>query len=397
MIAVDNSEWTRNGDYAPTRFSAQNEAVGYLANAKLQENQESSVGLMSMAGNRIEVLISPGREPGQLLNALSRVPISGESNVIGALKTAQLALKNRQNKNQRQRIILFVGSPLTGTDAGELVKLGKLLKKNNVAVDVINFGTENTVNDNTEKLEQLVAAVNTADNSHMVSIPPGPHIFADLVLTSAIMQSGGGGSGIAGVPSAGGAAGGMGGVDADMDPEMAMAIRMSMEEERQRQQKASGADAGAAGGAAGSPAAGAAAAAPMEEDEDALLAQAIALSMQENQDAPMDDAAAAASSQPAASSTAAGAAAASPPAAAASPAASGSASSSAAAAPVASAADIDLAMQDPDFLNSLLAGVPGAAGGQSVDNLLDELTGAQGGAAGSSTEKKDEKKDADKK
>jgi 26S proteasome regulatory subunit N10 len=66
VLSVDNSEWTRNGDYAPTRFSAQNEAVGYLANAKLQENQESSVGLMSMAGNRIEVITSPGREPGQL-------------------------------------------------------------------------------------------------------------------------------------------------------------------------------------------------------------------------------------------------------------------------------------------------------------------------------------------
>lgn len=64
--SVDNSEWTRNGDYAPTRFSAQSEAVSYLANAKLQENQESSVGLMTMAGARIQVLISPGREPGQL-------------------------------------------------------------------------------------------------------------------------------------------------------------------------------------------------------------------------------------------------------------------------------------------------------------------------------------------
>lgn len=64
--SVDNSEWTRNGDYAPTRFSAQCEAVSYLANAKLQENQESSVGLMTMAGARIQVLISPGREPGQL-------------------------------------------------------------------------------------------------------------------------------------------------------------------------------------------------------------------------------------------------------------------------------------------------------------------------------------------
>ena len=157
------------------------------------------------------------------MNSLAKdVRIGGKSNFLAALKTAQLALKNRQNKNQRQRVIMFVGSPIE-TDAGELVKLGKLFKKNNVAIDVINFGTENTTNDNTEKLEQLIAAVNTSDNSHLVSIPPGPHIFADLVLTSAIMQSGGGG-GIAGVPSgagaaaSGGGAGHVGGIDPNMDP-----------------------------------------------------------------------------------------------------------------------------------------------------------------------------------
>ena len=89
MRSVDNSEWTRNGDYAPTRFSAQNEAVGYLANAKLQENQESSVGLMTMAGSRIQVLISPGREPGQLLNSLAKdVKIGGQSNFVAALKVS---------------------------------------------------------------------------------------------------------------------------------------------------------------------------------------------------------------------------------------------------------------------------------------------------------------------
>lgn len=120
---------------------------------------------------------------------------------------------------------MFVASPLVECDVGELVKLGKMFKKNNVAIDVINFGTENTTNDNTEKLEQLIAAVNTADNSHLVSIPPGPHIFADLVLTSAIMQSGGGGGGMAGVPSAAGggasAANHPGGIDPNMDPSVA--------------------------------------------------------------------------------------------------------------------------------------------------------------------------------
>jgi hypothetical protein len=33
---MDNSEWTRCGDYAPTRFQAQADAINLLAGAKTQ-------------------------------------------------------------------------------------------------------------------------------------------------------------------------------------------------------------------------------------------------------------------------------------------------------------------------------------------------------------------------
>jgi 26S proteasome regulatory subunit N10 len=49
-----------------------------------------------------------------------------------------LALKHRQNKSQRQRVVIFSGSPIA-EDEASLVKLGKKLKKNNVAVDVVAF------------------------------------------------------------------------------------------------------------------------------------------------------------------------------------------------------------------------------------------------------------------
>lgn len=84
------------------------------------------------------------------------------------MNVAQLALKHRENKNQRQRVVAFVGSPIVnnttgdvgGDDAGgggggsgggggirkvtedALVKLGKKLRKNNVAVDIVTFGEE---------------------------------------------------------------------------------------------------------------------------------------------------------------------------------------------------------------------------------------------------------------
>lgn len=36
MICIDNSEWMRNGDYTPSRFHAQAEAVNLICGAKTQ-------------------------------------------------------------------------------------------------------------------------------------------------------------------------------------------------------------------------------------------------------------------------------------------------------------------------------------------------------------------------
>ena len=52
---------------------------------------------------------------------------------------AHLALKHRQNKHQRMRIVLFVGSPVH-TDKNKLAAVGKKLRKCNVAVDIVSFG-----------------------------------------------------------------------------------------------------------------------------------------------------------------------------------------------------------------------------------------------------------------
>jgi 26S proteasome regulatory subunit N10 len=72
----------------------------------------------------------------------------------------------------RQRIIVFIASPLTGegVDEESMVKLAKKLKRNNVAVDFVCFGdgieeiefeTEKTV------LQTFIETVNSSDNSYV--------------------------------------------------------------------------------------------------------------------------------------------------------------------------------------------------------------------------------------
>ena len=86
--------------------------------------------------------------------------IVGNSDLTTGINVASLALKHRQNKNQRQRVVVFVGSPVEQTEE-DLVKLGKKLKKNNIAVDIISFGEDV---ENEEKLSKFIEAVNSGDN-----------------------------------------------------------------------------------------------------------------------------------------------------------------------------------------------------------------------------------------
>jgi 26S proteasome regulatory subunit N10 len=65
-----------------------------------------------------------------------------------------------------------------------LIKIAKKLKKNNVAVDIVSFGHEA---DNEEKLAAFHGAVNSNDNSHLVSVPPGP-VLSDVLIGSPIFQ-----------------------------------------------------------------------------------------------------------------------------------------------------------------------------------------------------------------
>ncbi|KAI9189044.1 proteasome regulatory particle base subunit rpn10 [Blastocladiella emersonii ATCC 22665] len=266
VLVIDNSEWMRNGDYTPSRSQAQADAVNLLFNAKTQSNPENTVGLLSTAGKAPEVLVTLTNDIGKILSAMHRVKIGGTANLSTGIQIAQLVLKHRQNKNQRQRVIVFVGSPVA-EDVKDLVRLGKKLKKNNIAIDVVNFGEDQA---NTAKLEAFIEAVNSADNSHLATIPPGPHILSDQLLSTPIL------AGEDGVPA--GLGGGFEfGVDPSLDPELAMALRISLEEERARQEaeaRNNGGGAAAAAPTSAAPAGGDA----MAVDEDAALAQALAMS-----------------------------------------------------------------------------------------------------------------------
>ncbi|KAL6214913.1 hypothetical protein ACLB2K_014345 [Fragaria x ananassa] len=196
MICIDNSEYMRNEDYSPSRFLAQADAVNLICGMKTQDNPENTVGVLTMAGKAVRVLTTPTSDIGKILKCTHGLEIGGEMNIAGAIQVAQLALKHRQNKNQQQRIVVFAGSTVKN-DKNALEIIGKKLKKNSVALDIVDFGGEDE--EKSEKLDALVSAVDNG-TSHIVHIPPGQNL-SDI-------------------------------------PELALALRMSMEEERARQEAA---------------------------------------------------------------------------------------------------------------------------------------------------------------
>nr|GMD58184.1 26S proteasome non-ATPase regulatory subunit 4 homolog [Ipomoea batatas] len=291
----------RNGDYSPSRFQAQADAVNLICGAKTQANPENTVGVLTMAGKGVRVLVTPTSDLGKILACMHGLEIGGEMNLAAGIQVAQLALKHRQNKKQQQRIIVFAGSPVT-YDKKVLEMIGKKLKKNSVSLDVVNFGEEDE--GKTEKLEALVATVNNNDSSHIVHVPPGPNALSDVLISTPIFTGDGeGGSGFAAAAAAAAAGGVSGfefGVDPNLDPELALALRVSMEEERARQEAAAkkaseeaakqekGENQGASqdvtmteNAAAGTSESENKAADPMD-DENALLQQALAMSMDDS-------------------------------------------------------------------------------------------------------------------
>ena len=227
ILCIDNSDWTRNGDYIPNRLHAQIAAANFIIENRCESNPENSIGIMSMAGKRVEMISTLTNDESRLLGSMNKITLNGECDIISALSISILCLKHRINKNQKQRIILFIGSPIKDKTEN-FVLIGKKLKKYNVAVDIISFGN---VDENRETINAFLKEVNNANNSSILEVPLGSYIM-DALFTSRIM--GGAGDGM----NQGGDIGNprpMGGMNRFED-DFNLAIQMSLQEAQKEKQ-----------------------------------------------------------------------------------------------------------------------------------------------------------------
>ena len=100
----------RNGDYIPNRLQAQIDAFNYFTNAKQRINVENTCGLVTLAN--YQILYTLTTDMHKLYSKITHVELSENINFCTTIRVCQLALRHRQNRNQKPRIVVFVGSQI---------------------------------------------------------------------------------------------------------------------------------------------------------------------------------------------------------------------------------------------------------------------------------------------
>src|ERR1700733_13084447 len=70
--------------------------------------------------SNVQVLATLTQESSKLFLKLCSVQPQGDSKFLSGIRIAHLALKHRQNRNHRMRIVLFIGSPMENVESGEV-------------------------------------------------------------------------------------------------------------------------------------------------------------------------------------------------------------------------------------------------------------------------------------
>jgi len=186
VLCVDDSEFMKKCDFVPTKLEAQHGMVSIVCLSK-GINSKNKLAMVTLASN---VVITPlSRDLMGMLDKLERLEACGDLQFVTGLKIAHLALKHppgEQEKDQRIRIVCFIGSPI-GCDTEDLVTLASKFKEEKVNVDIVNFSVDEI---NSQKLNIFMETLNGGmenPDSHLHTMTSLDIPYDDL-LSSPIMQ-----------------------------------------------------------------------------------------------------------------------------------------------------------------------------------------------------------------
>lgn len=220
-IIIDNSEYSRNGDFQPNRYQQEIDCSDYFVRNLKNTSGNAHTAVIAGAGETPYVVLADA-ETSAIYH--EKLYIKGKLNILTSVEISLLT--------SPEEIILFHCSPISDASKQDpeyqnrLIKLLKKLKKNSITLEVINFGEIDT---NTEFWEAVIQEVGSDVIKLMNFMPEGGNLLweqiSDYKQRLVFNNDDGGENPFMEY----------GGIDPSMDPELAMALRMSLEEEQQRQ------------------------------------------------------------------------------------------------------------------------------------------------------------------
>lgn len=78
IIILDNSDYSINGDYEPTRWLCQLDAAGLLIQAKLEQHHESCMGIALSGGKHSEIICTPSNDINKVTSFLYGIKQHGK-------------------------------------------------------------------------------------------------------------------------------------------------------------------------------------------------------------------------------------------------------------------------------------------------------------------------------
>lgn len=91
-------------------------------------------------------------------------------------------MKNRINKNQKERVIAFIASEITDRD-DHLYKIAQNFRRNNTRLDIVNVNCHS----NMEILEKMHEIVNIEDESNLINYSDSGILLGDFVKKTPLM------------------------------------------------------------------------------------------------------------------------------------------------------------------------------------------------------------------
>ena len=77
IVILDNSEYSINGDYEPTRWLSQIDAAGLLIQTKLESSHENAMGIALSAGKHAEIICTPSNDITKVTSYLYGIKLHG--------------------------------------------------------------------------------------------------------------------------------------------------------------------------------------------------------------------------------------------------------------------------------------------------------------------------------